>query len=250
MSTQFRSRTASRRPSQASMISADDLPTAADAFPRRAGSVLKVSKRDAGFVSPTKGTFSFEDAEELPPHAINSLPDLIDEKQIARHVSRGAPGDQSLMNMVKRNASTRDGEDASKRNTQYYTEVFAYREPNLSTREKIHKLSVITAEVKTNVIVGIIFSSPNPQSRPTSTLIDFSPLHRFVTSMYSLTTSPNNSPSATKDLHPLSSSPSTTLPASSSPEPLTLPTYLPSPPCPPKSKPPPTSATPPSSKPS
>lgn len=57
------------------------------------------------------------------------------------------------MNMVKRNESTREGEDTSKRNTQYYTEVFAYREPNLSTREKIHKFSVITAEVKTNVIV-------------------------------------------------------------------------------------------------
>ena len=137
------------------MISADDFPQAADAFPRRAGSVLKVSKRDTGFISPTKATFSFEDAEELPPHAINALPDLIDEKQIARHISRGAPGDQSLMNMVKRNESTRDGEDASKRNTQYYTEVFAYREPNLSTREKIHKFSVITAEVKTNVIVSV-----------------------------------------------------------------------------------------------
>ena len=131
----------------------DELPPTADAFPRRAGSVLKVSKRDTGFISPTKSIFSFHDEDDYPSHAIPALPDLIDEKQIARHVDRGAPGDASLMNMVKRNASTRDGEAASKRNTQYYTEVFAYREPNMSAREKTHKFSVITAEVKTNVIV-------------------------------------------------------------------------------------------------
>ena len=137
------------------MTPEDDFSVNADVFPRRAGSALKVSKRDAGFVSPTKETFSFQDQDELPPHAISALPDLIDEKQISRPVDRGAPGDASLMKMVKRNESSREGEAASKRNTQYYTEVFAYREPNMTTRQKIHKYSVITAEVKTNVIVCI-----------------------------------------------------------------------------------------------
>lgn len=165
-------RTTSRRESRASMVSSEDYSQAVDAFPRRAGSVLKVSKRDTGFISPTKATFSFEDAEDLPPHAVSTLPDLIDEKEIARHVSRGAPGDQSLMKMVKRNASTRDGEETSKRNTQYYGEVFAYREPNFSSREKIQKYSVITAEVKTNVIVCPHHSSSCP-SGPISSLILF-----------------------------------------------------------------------------
>lgn len=146
MPAKIRSRAASLNPE-------DDFSVDADAFPRRAGSVLKVSKRDTGFVSPTKESFSFQDQDELPPHAITALPDLIDEKQIARHIDRGAPGDASLMSMVKRNASSRDGEAASKRNTQYYTEVFAYREPNMTPRQKIHKYSIITAEVKTNVIV-------------------------------------------------------------------------------------------------
>ena len=133
----------------------DDFSVNAHAFPRRAGSALKVSKRDAGFVSPTKEKFSFQDQDELPPHAISALPDLIDEKQISRHVDRGAPGDASLMKMAKRNESSREGEAASRRNTQYYTEVFAYREPNMTARQKILKYSVITAEVKTNVIVCV-----------------------------------------------------------------------------------------------
>lgn len=133
--------------------SLDEYSSTANAFPRRAGSVLKVSKRDAGFISPTKADFSFEEESDYPSHAITDLPDLIDEKQIARDVDRGAPGDASLMNMVKRNESSRTGEAASKRNTQYYTEVFAYREPNMTPRQQVHKFSVLTAEVKTNVIV-------------------------------------------------------------------------------------------------
>lgn len=128
-------------------------PPMADRFPKRAGSILKVSKRDNGIISPTESTFSFQDDEEPSIHAISSGPDLIDEKRIARHVSRGAPGDAALANMVKRNESTREGEAIAKRNTQFYGEVFAYREPNLTAREKITKFSVITAEVKTNVIV-------------------------------------------------------------------------------------------------
>lgn len=135
--------------------SIDDMPMTASDFPRRAGSVLKTSKRGPGLTSPTKEVFSFEEEDDgLPPHAISDLPDLIDEKQIARHVARGAPGDASLMNMVKRNESTRDGKRESERKSQYWGEVFAYREPNMTPRQQVHKFSPITAEVKTNVIVS------------------------------------------------------------------------------------------------
>lgn len=44
--------------------------------------------------------------------------------------------------------------DLSRRKSQFYGEVFAYREPNVSARNKIHQFSVITVEVKTNVIVS------------------------------------------------------------------------------------------------
>ena len=49
--------------------------------------------------------------------------------------------------------------DLSRRKSQFYGEVFAYREPNVSARNKIHQFSVITVEVKTNVIVSSLGSS-------------------------------------------------------------------------------------------
>ena len=119
---------------------------------------MKLSKRD-GFISPAQSTFSLHDDEQLGIRSMSTAPDLIDEKQIARNISRGAPGDAALAAMVQRNQSTKEGEEASRRNTQFYGEVFAYREPNLTTREKITKFSVITAEVKTNVIVRTVLLS-------------------------------------------------------------------------------------------
>lgn len=63
------------------------------------------------------------------------------------------------MAMVNRDrAST----DISRRKSQYYSEVFAYREPNLTARERVNRFSVITAEVKTNVIVRYPRSRPIP----------------------------------------------------------------------------------------
>ncbi len=132
--------------------STEQLPPTANEFPRQAGQTLKVSKRDNGLISPAKSTFSFND-DEPESQPVSDVPDLIDEKQISRHISRGAPGDAALMSMVQRN---QEGTDLARRKSQFYTEVFAYREPNLSPRERIYKSSVITAEVKTNVIVRII----------------------------------------------------------------------------------------------
>ena len=137
------------QPGAMSPNSIEQLSPLANEFPRQAGQTLKVAKRDNGLISPAKSTFSFND-DEPEPEPVSNLPDLIDEKQIARHITRGAPGDAALMSMVQRN---QEGTDLARRKSQFYTEVFAYREPNLSPREKICKNSVITAEVKTNVIV-------------------------------------------------------------------------------------------------
>ena len=137
------------QPSVVSPNSNEHLSPTANEFPRQAGQTLQVSKRDNGLISPAKSAFSFNDDEPEPQPASN-LPDLIDEKQISRHISRGAPGDAALMSMVQRN---QEGTDLARRKSQFYSEVFAYREPNLTPRERISKTSVITAEVKTNVIV-------------------------------------------------------------------------------------------------
>lgn len=42
----------------------------------------------------------------------------------------------------------------SKRRSQYYKDEFAFREPLASPKELVAKESVVTAEVRTNVIVG------------------------------------------------------------------------------------------------
>lgn len=129
--------------------SIEQLSPTANEFPRRAGQTLQVSKRDNGLISPAKSTFSFND-DEPESQPVSNMPDLIDEKKISRNISRGAPGDAALMSMVQRD---QEGTDLARRKSSYFTEVFAYREPNLSPRERIYKHSVITAEVKTNVIV-------------------------------------------------------------------------------------------------
>ena len=70
-------------------------------------------------------------------------------KENFNEVERGAPGDASLMAMVKR-----DPEEVkrAKQKSSFYGEVFAYREPT-TTKDRVARESPITAEVKTNVIV-------------------------------------------------------------------------------------------------
>ncbi|KAL9004441.1 MAG: hypothetical protein Q9188_002740 [Gyalolechia gomerana] len=121
-----------------------------NAFPQQAGHPFSVPKRDNGLISPARSTFSF--ADEVEPVTIQTSlkADLIDEKSISGPYGRGSPGDAALMAMVKKDrAST----DLSRRKSQFYSEVFAYREPNVTARERVNRYSVITCEVKTNVIV-------------------------------------------------------------------------------------------------
>ena len=48
--------------------------------------------------------------------------------------------------------ASEQGELRKKRN-QFYTEVFEYREHNITPKDRIYRDSVVTVEVKTNVIV-------------------------------------------------------------------------------------------------
>ncbi|KAL8949088.1 MAG: hypothetical protein Q9222_004778 [Ikaeria aurantiellina] len=122
----------------------------ASAFPQKAGNSFTVSKRDHGLISPAQSNFSFADEAMPMAPSTSDRPDLIDEDKISGPYGRGAPGDASLIAMVNKDrAST----DLSRRKSQFYGEVFAYREPNITARDKVHRYSIITAEVKTNVIV-------------------------------------------------------------------------------------------------
>ena len=124
-------------------------PTAND-FPTPASQIFHVTKRDQGLVSPTKSSFSFPDEEE--PHAISTLPNHMEERIRAKDVNRGSPGDDAI---TLASNGTPQQQELRRKKSQYYTEVFSYREPNLSPKERIYKDSVVTAEVKTNVIVRI-----------------------------------------------------------------------------------------------
>ena len=124
----------------------------------QAGQASKNGKRESSFGSPSPVPRS-SDHEGPPTHAVSFGLDMIDEKRISRPITRGAPGDAALTEMVKRDPQ---GTDLAKRKSQFYGQVFAYREPNVSIRNKIHQFSVITAEVKTNVIVC---DSPRPRGR-------------------------------------------------------------------------------------
>ena len=121
-------------------------PTAND-FPTPAGQIFTVTKRDQGLVSPAESAFSFFD--DGSPHAVSSS-DLMEEKTIARPIDRGTPGESTYASI---NTGNQQQNELRRNKSQYYTEVFSYREPNLSPRDRISKDSVITAEMKTNVIV-------------------------------------------------------------------------------------------------
>ncbi|KAL5326432.1 hypothetical protein ACEPPN_004117 [Leptodophora sp. 'Broadleaf-Isolate-01'] len=72
-----------------------------------------------------------------------------EERRITRHIDRGAPGDQAIFSEGK----TPERKELAKRKSQYYGNVFAYRESNTSARERVTKESMIVADVRTNVIV-------------------------------------------------------------------------------------------------
>lgn len=118
-------------------------------FPRRAGKPVPAGKYDKNPISPSQSTFSF-DNEEPAQAGVTFKPNTFDETQLSRKFDRVSPKDSAPVSTVKRDQQETN---LSRRKSQFYSEVFAYREPNISTRNRIHQYSIITAEVKTNVIV-------------------------------------------------------------------------------------------------
>lgn len=72
---------------------------------------------------------------------------------MAKQVARGAPGNGAIISATN---STPQQQELRKKKSQFYTEVFSYREPNLSPKERVYKESIVTAEVRTNVIVRLL----------------------------------------------------------------------------------------------
>lgn len=147
--------TPSMRSSTASPGPSEPYSPTANAFPRQVGAELRLPKGGNGFLSPTPSSLSFdpEDSRSTP------ISDRGEEKKILRKPGRGAPGDSSLMGVVR----NEEGKSLAKRKSQFYGEVFSYRESNVSVRNKVHQYSVITAEVKTNIIVCLSSYRPSMQ---------------------------------------------------------------------------------------
>lgn len=78
-----------------------------------------------------------------------------EERRITRALDRGAPGDEAIFSKNK----TPQQMELARRKSQYYNDVFAYREPNSSPRNRVSRESMVMTDIKTNVIVR---RSPNP----------------------------------------------------------------------------------------
>ena len=129
-----------------------------------------VKVRDQGLVSPAASSFSFQDNEPPPDHTISRPPSSssslshsistprcdFEKESMLQTIIRGVPGDGLPLSTPTRTPQERD---LAKKKSLYYQEVFAHREPNLTPKERVYKDSVITVDVKTNVIVGNTLTS-------------------------------------------------------------------------------------------
>lgn len=143
-------------------------PTAND-FPTPQGQVFNVRRRDKGLVSPAQSAFSFAD-DDSPIHALSTPPtppDSVDQyqKAFARPLDRGTPGERPSRPPSSSGMTNPEQPTIRKqRSHQFYQEVYAYREPNASPKDCIYKDSIITCEVKTNVIVSLVVAAPKLKS--------------------------------------------------------------------------------------
>ena len=130
--------------SRASMLFSNSETTLpSDAFPLQAGNTITEEEPSASYDISNKISIAEMDRPGL---------DTINEKSLIRNLDRGAPGDDTPMALAQRGPEEKD---RSARKSNFFGEVFAYREANTSTKERATRESVVTAEVKTNVIVCI-----------------------------------------------------------------------------------------------
>lgn len=136
---------------------ANDFPVPGDYQP------FAVKVRDQGLVSPAASSFSFSDNDPPPIHAFTppsptlsvshamSTPRNDMEKEfMLQAITRGAPADPIRISTPARTPQERE---MTRKKSLYYQEVNAYNESNLTPKDQVYNTSVITVEVKTNVIV-------------------------------------------------------------------------------------------------
>lgn len=105
-----------------------------DGVPKRNHSVSPRSSLDEMVLDHSENSGSFEKGRS----------DLL------KPLDHGVPGDAALFAMVNRGP---EQQMQSKRKSQFYGDVFAVREPTNTPKDRVTRDSVVTVEIKTNVIV-------------------------------------------------------------------------------------------------
>lgn len=85
------------------------------------------------------------------PLESGSEPPAKEERRLTRLFERGAPGDAAIFSSGK----TPERRELAKRKSQYFEDVFAFRESSMSARERVHRESMVIADIRTNVIVSL-----------------------------------------------------------------------------------------------
>lgn len=120
----------------------------AEPAPRAPGQNLTVPGQANGHTSQFQSIFSSSRNGPAQPSPTGA--DLIDEKQITKHLKKSSQGDVVPALSVPR---SHEETQQSRRKSSFYGDVFAYRESYTSVKDRIARESVVVAEVKTNVIV-------------------------------------------------------------------------------------------------
>jgi hypothetical protein len=98
---------------------------------------------DLWLAAAPKTVLEFKRAASTPPEVTNENYLQMPSKIVAREL----PTASQL-------ATTWDRQQLSKKRSQYYGEVFAYREPHNTAKDRVTRDSVIVAEIKLNCKVG------------------------------------------------------------------------------------------------
>jgi len=132
-----------------------------DGFPAPAGQMIDPSIAKSGDSTQEAVRSSTSSAKDTQRTDLCNLSQT-KAKPIAKQVARAAPKDAIPTDMGKREPDGTNGTgetDQTKQRNQYYGNAFAYRGPQSSIRDLVHGESIITAELKTNVIVRDYFST-------------------------------------------------------------------------------------------
>ena len=108
--------------------------------------VTGVNRRDQGLVSPSKSSLTVSDDDHF--HAISTPPSM-DNSPIVRENSQ-----KSRVVGAYNNSNVDLHKELSKKKNQFYIDTLPLRKDSFTPHDRIHKESIILAEVKTNIIVS------------------------------------------------------------------------------------------------